>query len=146
MRGFQNGSYGFRLWVPKRILIAGDNLAFRTQQLGTRASSARRRQQPSSSSSAATQSLLAAIVESSAVIWMKDHHCEFQRPKKRGIQRMAALFLGRQGHSVTAATDGAAALIALAEQDFDVILMDVQMPIRQKNLWVSSGSGSLPSE
>jgi PAS domain S-box-containing protein len=43
-------------------------------------------------------------------------------------QRVAALLLGRQGHSVTAATDGAAALIALAEQDFDVILMDVQMP------------------
>ena len=43
-------------------------------------------------------------------------------------QRVAALLLGRQGHSVTTATDGAAALIALAEQDFDVILMDVQMP------------------
>jgi signal transduction histidine kinase/CheY-like chemotaxis protein len=43
-------------------------------------------------------------------------------------QRVAALLLGRQGHSVTAAPDGAAALIALAEQDFDVILMDVQMP------------------
>lgn len=43
-------------------------------------------------------------------------------------QRVAALLLGRQGHSVTAVTDGAAALIALAEQAFDVILMDVQMP------------------
>ena len=43
-------------------------------------------------------------------------------------QRVAALLLGRQGHSVTTAPDGAAALIALAEQDFDVILMDVQMP------------------
>jgi hypothetical protein len=66
-----------------RILIVGDNVAFRTQQLGTRASSARRRQQPSSSASAATQSLLADIVESSddAIIWMKDHHSQFQRPK-----------------------------------------------------------------
>jgi CheY-like chemotaxis protein len=43
-------------------------------------------------------------------------------------QRVAALLLGKQGHSVTLACDGAAALIALAEQDFDLILMDVQMP------------------
>jgi CheY-like chemotaxis protein len=34
----------------------------------------------------------------------------------------------KQGHSVTTAHDGTAALIALVGQDFDVILMDVQMP------------------
>jgi two-component system sensor histidine kinase/response regulator len=43
-------------------------------------------------------------------------------------QRVATLLLGKQGHSVTVANDGAAALIALAEQDFDLVLMDVQMP------------------
>jgi len=43
-------------------------------------------------------------------------------------QRVATLLLERQGHSVTVANDGAAALTALAEEDFDVIMMDVQMP------------------
>jgi hypothetical protein len=83
MRGFQNGPSRFKLWVPMIILIASDDLAFPTQQLGTRASSARRRQPPSSSSSTASQSLLAAIVESSddSIIWMKDHHSEFQHQK-----------------------------------------------------------------
>ncbi len=43
-------------------------------------------------------------------------------------QRVACLLLQRQGHSVMAANNGADALTALAGQDFDVILMDVQMP------------------
>jgi CheY-like chemotaxis protein len=43
-------------------------------------------------------------------------------------QRVATLLLENRGHSVTIANDGAAALTALVERDFDVILMDVQMP------------------
>ena len=43
-------------------------------------------------------------------------------------RRVATLLLEKQGHSVTTAHDGTAALIALVGQDFDVILMDVQMP------------------
>ncbi|WP_229496282.1 MHYT domain-containing protein [Massilia polaris] len=38
------------------------------------------------------------------------------------------LLLTRRGHTTTSAVDGAAALELAASQDFDVILMDVQMP------------------
>ena len=43
-------------------------------------------------------------------------------------RRVATLLVEKQGHSVTKAHDGAAALTALAGQDFDVIALDVQMP------------------
>jgi CheY-like chemotaxis protein len=43
-------------------------------------------------------------------------------------RRVATLLLEKQGHSVATAHDGTTALIATVEQDFDVILMDVQMP------------------
>ncbi|CAN7722741.1 PAS domain S-box protein [Pseudoduganella sp. LjRoot289] len=38
------------------------------------------------------------------------------------------LLLGKQGHSITGASDGASAVQLAAEGRFDVILMDVQMP------------------
>jgi CheY-like chemotaxis protein len=38
------------------------------------------------------------------------------------------LLLQRRGHSVTVAGDGKQALAALEKHDFDVCLMDVQMP------------------
>jgi len=43
----------------------------------------------------------------------------------RGLGRMV---LGNMGHEVLIATDGMRALHALADQDVDVVLMDVQMP------------------
>ncbi len=43
-------------------------------------------------------------------------------------QRVAAGLLQRRGHQVTVADTGRAALQALAEASFDVVLMDVQMP------------------
>ncbi len=43
-------------------------------------------------------------------------------------QRVATLLLQKEGHSVTVAGNGSVALTALAQQDFDLILMDVEMP------------------
>jgi PAS domain S-box-containing protein len=43
-------------------------------------------------------------------------------------QIFAKALLEKQGHSVVAVSDGAQALEALAEADFEVVLMDVQMP------------------
>ncbi len=42
-------------------------------------------------------------------------------------RKLASRVLERQGHNVTHAADGASVLAALDKQDFDVILMDVQM-------------------
>ena len=44
-------------------------------------------------------------------------------------QMLAVKVLEKRGHSVVAATDGQAALDALEREAFDLILMDVQMPI-----------------
>lgn len=43
-------------------------------------------------------------------------------------RRVATLLLEKQGHSVTVVNDGSAALAALTGEEFDLILMDVQMP------------------
>jgi signal transduction histidine kinase/DNA-binding response OmpR family regulator len=43
-------------------------------------------------------------------------------------QRLAASLLGRRGHKVTIAANGSEALMAFTGQQFDVVLMDVQMP------------------
>jgi signal transduction histidine kinase/CheY-like chemotaxis protein len=44
-------------------------------------------------------------------------------------QRLAARLLEKEGHSVVVAEDGAKALTAWRQNTFDVILMDVQMPV-----------------
>jgi two-component system, sensor histidine kinase and response regulator len=44
-------------------------------------------------------------------------------------QRLAVRLLEKEGHSVVVAGDGAKALAALERQPFDLILMDVQMPV-----------------
>ncbi len=44
-------------------------------------------------------------------------------------QRLAVRLLEKEGHSVVVAPDGAKALEALEVQQFDIILMDVQMPV-----------------
>ena len=43
-------------------------------------------------------------------------------------QKLALAILGAEGHAVTVAGDGRIALAQLAEQPFDVVLMDIQMP------------------
>jgi CheY-like chemotaxis protein len=43
-------------------------------------------------------------------------------------QRLGVRLLERRGHSVTVAANGRAALKALEEEEFDLVLMDVQMP------------------
>ena len=43
-------------------------------------------------------------------------------------QKLALGLLGRWGHRVTVAQDGMEALRAIAKENFDVVLMDVQMP------------------
>jgi signal transduction histidine kinase/ActR/RegA family two-component response regulator len=43
-------------------------------------------------------------------------------------QKLAVTLLGRAGHRVSVAEDGDAALLALARESFDLILMDMQMP------------------
>jgi two-component system, sensor histidine kinase and response regulator len=44
-------------------------------------------------------------------------------------QRLAVRLLEKEGHSVVVAGDGAKVLEALERQQFDLILMDVQMPV-----------------
>jgi two-component system, sensor histidine kinase and response regulator len=44
-------------------------------------------------------------------------------------QRLAVRLLEKEGHSVVVAGDGVKALEALEKQEFDLILMDVQMPV-----------------
>jgi two-component system sensor histidine kinase/response regulator len=44
-------------------------------------------------------------------------------------QRVACSLLERQGHAVVVAENGRLALEALESADFDVVLMDVQMPV-----------------
>ncbi len=43
-------------------------------------------------------------------------------------QRLTVSMLHKQGHEVVVATDGKAAVAALEERSFDLVLMDVQMP------------------
>jgi PAS domain S-box-containing protein len=43
-------------------------------------------------------------------------------------QKLASRLLARQGHHVTVAADGREAIAALDRENFDVVLMDVQMP------------------
>jgi signal transduction histidine kinase/ActR/RegA family two-component response regulator len=43
-------------------------------------------------------------------------------------QKVASRFLEKEGHQVTLASDGRQALAALDRENFDVVLMDVQMP------------------
>ncbi len=44
-------------------------------------------------------------------------------------QKLAVRLLEKEGHAVTVVGDGRAALDAIAGADFDVVLMDVQMPV-----------------
>ncbi len=44
-------------------------------------------------------------------------------------QRVASGLLRKRGHDVTVVGDGQAAVTAIAEGSFDVVLMDVQMPV-----------------
>ena len=44
-------------------------------------------------------------------------------------RKLATRLLERMGHRVTEVHDGAAALTATADRDFDVVLMDMQMPV-----------------
>jgi CheY-like chemotaxis protein len=44
-------------------------------------------------------------------------------------QRVASGLLRKRGHQVTVVGDGQAAVAAIAESTFDVVLMDVQMPV-----------------
>ncbi|MGD0458973.1 MAG: response regulator [Terriglobia bacterium] len=43
-------------------------------------------------------------------------------------QMLAARLLEKHGHRVTVTTNGRQALAALEQEDFDVVLMDVQIP------------------
>ena len=44
-------------------------------------------------------------------------------------QRLISRILEKMGHSVMVANDGAAALVMLAQRDFDLVAVDMQMPI-----------------
>ncbi|HLN23584.1 MAG TPA: response regulator [Patescibacteria group bacterium] len=43
-------------------------------------------------------------------------------------RKVAKAFLERSGHSVSSCSDGAQAVVAVEEGDFDVVLMDIRMP------------------
>jgi CheY-like chemotaxis protein/HPt (histidine-containing phosphotransfer) domain-containing protein len=44
-------------------------------------------------------------------------------------QKLAVLLLEKHGHKITVVADGQQAIAALARQSFDLVLMDVQMPV-----------------
>jgi signal transduction histidine kinase/CheY-like chemotaxis protein len=65
-------------------------------------------------------------------IWEKEQHSRLHilaAEDNRVNQRLLARLLEKEGHQVTLVEDGEAAVAAAAETDFDVILMDVQMPV-----------------
>ncbi|HYK90767.1 MAG TPA: response regulator [Acidobacteriota bacterium] len=86
--------------------------------------------------------LLNAIVTAlSSVVLGNERRPEMRpRQRKRGAyrilvaednavnQKLLVRLLGYQGHTVVAVGDGRRTLAALRERDFDIILMDVQMP------------------
>jgi two-component system, sensor histidine kinase and response regulator len=55
-------------------------------------------------------------------------------------QRIALHTLEKQGHTVVVVGDGQAALTALAQAPFDLVLMDIQMPVLDR----ASGDGRHP--
>ena len=65
-------------------------------------------------------------------LWDKEQHSRLHilaAEDNRVNQRLLARLLEKEGHRVTLVEDGEAAMAASAETDFDVILMDVQMPV-----------------
>ncbi len=81
---------------------------------------------------------------------VKDWHSEAPQPRKSALwrpmpalpklrillaednlinQKLAVKMLEKQGHQVTVASDGAKAVAALAQREFDLVLMDIQMPV-----------------
>jgi two-component system, sensor histidine kinase and response regulator len=44
-------------------------------------------------------------------------------------QRLARTILTKQGHEVTVASDGRRAVDLVGREDFDVVLMDIEMPV-----------------
>jgi signal transduction histidine kinase/ActR/RegA family two-component response regulator len=77
---------------------------------------------------------LGSQLSSSALV---TYQTELQKVKKLSVllaednavnQKIASRFLEKEGHHVTVASDGRQALAALDRENFDVVLMDVQMP------------------
>jgi CheY-like chemotaxis protein/HPt (histidine-containing phosphotransfer) domain-containing protein len=65
-------------------------------------------------------------------LWDKEPHGRLQilaAEDNRVNQRLLVRLLEKEGHNVTLVEDGEAAVAASEETDFDVILMDVQMPV-----------------
>ena len=64
--------------------------------------------------------------------WLRENHKRYRvlLADDSPTNRMLAMrLLQNRGHEVVSVTDGSEAVDALAEADFDVVLMDVQMPI-----------------
>ena len=65
-------------------------------------------------------------------VWEKEQHGRLHilaAEDNRVNQRLLARLLEKEGHKVTLVEDGEAAVAASAETDFDLIFMDVQMPV-----------------
>jgi CheY-like chemotaxis protein len=60
-------------------------------------------------------------------------------------QKFLEVLLQRMGHTATFCDNGALALQALQEQDYDVVLMDIHMPVMD-GLTATSHIRALPSE
>ncbi len=63
--------------------------------------------------------------------WLREHRSRLRillADDSSTNRLIATRMLERQGHEVTAVSDGAQAIAALAEQTFDAVLLDVEMP------------------
>jgi two-component system sensor histidine kinase/response regulator len=99
---------------------------------------------PSELLRAVTHAIRVSAERSPNMSWMDTPKSELRKSKSTGPaaralrvlladdnavnQRLAVRLLEKQGHAVTVASDGEAALAALEHNRFDVVLMDVQMP------------------
>jgi CheY-like chemotaxis protein/HPt (histidine-containing phosphotransfer) domain-containing protein len=107
---------GISAYLTKPV-FAGDLLAAIERAIGAKPSAVAA---PSSATTTAGALAMRADARRARVLLAEDNVVN---------QRVAAGLLTRRGHHVTVAADGIEALAQLDRQTFDVVLMDLQMPV-----------------